>query len=85
MPVGTLLRKMGKSFVSFVVSGIDYACYVVEEFRNTAGKRNEWGDELTRIEPMPAEIIHSHNTSKGKFNLRVPTGENELVKEKSND
>lgn len=72
MRVVTLLRKMAKSCVSFVVNGIDYACYVVEEFRNVAGKRNEWGDELTKIEPIPTEITHSHNTSSGKINVRMP-------------
>lgn len=72
MRIVSLLRKIAKCCISFVVSGIDYAYYVVEEFRNVTGKRNEWGDELARIEPMPSEVKHSLHTSSGKINVRMP-------------
>jgi hypothetical protein len=71
MRAGNPLKKITTVFTSFVMSGIDYVTYLVVEFRNP-GKNDGWPiGELAKIEPMPAEVTHTHNTSSGKINLRM--------------
>lgn len=70
MPALNLAKKIGLLLYTFAMSGIDYVQYVWEEIRNVSGKCNNWGDELSRIEPMPSEPTHTRPTSTGKINLR---------------
>ena len=70
MRVLTLLKKTGKALVSFVSNGIDYACYVVEEFRNA--QREDWQEGQLRkvIEDMEKQPYHP-KPNHGKINVRL--------------
>lgn len=71
MRVWSLLKRIGKACVSFVANGIDYACYVLDEFRNV--QQEDWPEgKLTKVkEEMDQHQFHNSTTSTGKINLRM--------------
>jgi len=72
MPVLSLLKRTGKACITFVTDGIDYACYIVEEFRNPDKNRSEWHEgELSKPIGHQITSVVNAQTHTGKINVRL--------------